>query len=105
MSLVSKESCYSFFWPHHVACGILVPQPGIEPGSLAVKAWSPNHWITENSLKSSDILSALMVHCWRTAHSLQRTKYIFGRANIYVLIFNVLFIVVEKAQILQSCRH
>ena len=20
-----------FFWPHHAACGILVPQPGIEP--------------------------------------------------------------------------
>ena len=20
-----------FFWPHHVACGISFPQPGIEP--------------------------------------------------------------------------
>ena len=29
-------------------CGlwILVPQPGIEPGPLAVKAPSPNHWTT-----------------------------------------------------------
>ena len=26
------------------ACGILVPQPGIEPGPLAVRVWSPNHW-------------------------------------------------------------
>ena len=26
------------------ACGILVPQPGIEPRPSAVKAWSPNHW-------------------------------------------------------------
>ena len=25
-------------------CVILVPQPGIEPEPLAVKAWSPNHW-------------------------------------------------------------
>ena len=25
-------------------CRILVPQPGIEPTPLAVKAWSPNHW-------------------------------------------------------------
>ena len=25
------------------ACGILVPQPGIEPGPSSVKAWSPNH--------------------------------------------------------------
>ena len=33
-----------FFWPHLVACGILVPPPGIEPAPSAVKAWSPNHW-------------------------------------------------------------
>ena len=26
-----------FFVPHCVACGILVPGPGIEPGLLAVK--------------------------------------------------------------------
>ena len=35
-----------FFWPRLAACGILVPRPGIEPGSTAVKAQSPNHWIT-----------------------------------------------------------
>ena len=27
-----------------MACGILVPQRGIEPGATAVKAPSPNHW-------------------------------------------------------------
>ena len=25
-------------------CRILVPQPGIKPAPLAVKAWHPNHW-------------------------------------------------------------
>ena len=34
------------FWPCHMACGILVPQPGIEPRPSAVRARSPNHWIT-----------------------------------------------------------
>ena len=34
----------SFFVPHRAACGILAPQPGIEPTPLAVKARSPNHW-------------------------------------------------------------
>ena len=34
----------SFFWPCYVACGILVPSPGIEHGSPAVEAWSPNYW-------------------------------------------------------------
>ena len=27
-----------------MACGILVPSPGIEPRPSAVKAQSPNHW-------------------------------------------------------------
>ena len=32
------------FWLRHLACRILVPQPGIEPRSMAVKAQGPNHW-------------------------------------------------------------
>ena len=33
-----------FFGCAHVACGILIPQSGIEPTPLAVKARGPNHW-------------------------------------------------------------
>ena len=35
-----------FFWSaaRHAACGILVPQPGIESRPLAVNERSPNHW-------------------------------------------------------------
>ena len=29
-----------------MACGILVPQPGIKPVPPAVEAWSLNHWTT-----------------------------------------------------------
>ena len=32
---------YSIIYP---ACGILVPQPGVEPGPMAVKVPSTNHW-------------------------------------------------------------
>ena len=32
-----------FVFAAPAACGILVPQPGIEPGPLAVKMPSPNH--------------------------------------------------------------
>ena len=35
---------FFFFLAMNVACGILVPQPGIEPGPLEVEAQSPNHW-------------------------------------------------------------
>ena len=39
------EGNFSFFFrPHCMACGILVPQPEIDPGSSAVKVLSPNHW-------------------------------------------------------------
>ena len=42
--------CYYFFWPHHAACGILVPRPGVEPRPSAVKAQSPNHWTAREFL-------------------------------------------------------
>ena len=32
------------FWPCRTACRILVPQPDIKPGALAVEVRSPNHW-------------------------------------------------------------
>ena len=35
-----------FFWSHHMACGILVPQPGIKPMSPSVEARILNHWTT-----------------------------------------------------------
>ena len=39
-----------FFWLHRVACGILIPQPGIELVLSAVEAWSLNHWTTREVL-------------------------------------------------------
>ena len=36
----------SLFLVHHMACRILVPQPGIKPASPAVEAWSLNHLTT-----------------------------------------------------------
>ena len=35
---------FFFFWPHCVACGILVPQPGIKPIFSALGVKSLNHW-------------------------------------------------------------
>ena len=41
------------FWPCHVACGILVPWPGIDPGPLSVRARSPNNWIARKFPQTS----------------------------------------------------
>ena len=35
-----------------MAFGILVPQPGIEPGPLAVEALSLNHWTAREVLRT-----------------------------------------------------
>ena len=34
------------FWPYHMACGILIPWPGMEPSPPALEAQSLNQWIT-----------------------------------------------------------
>ena len=41
---------YLFFWSCRVACGILVPQPGIKPVPPALEAQSVNHWTTKGVL-------------------------------------------------------
>ena len=38
--------CLFVFWLCCIACRILVPGPGIEPGPSALGAWSPCHWTT-----------------------------------------------------------
>ena len=62
------------FWPHCVACGILIPWPGIEPMPLALVPWpgvepvppalearSLNHWIAREVLESPLGLNERMV--------------------------------------------
>ena len=46
-STISCEFSGSFFGQFRTACGILVPQPEIQPRPLAVKAQSPNDWTTK----------------------------------------------------------
>ena len=41
------------------ACGILVPQPGIELAPPAFAAWSLNHWTTSEVLSSVQSLSCV----------------------------------------------
>lgn len=49
-STLTVESHYMVFWPLQ-PCGILAPQPWIEPGPFAMGALSPTHWTTWNSPK------------------------------------------------------
>ena len=51
-----------------MACGILVPRPGIEPGPLAVAARSLNHWTDREfpvySFSNGDKNSTYLQGCW-----------------------------------------
>ena len=49
-------------WLCPVACGILVPWPGIELRLLAEKVPSPNHWTTRESPIMDDIKGKMSHH-------------------------------------------
>ena len=55
---------FSFFWTCHVACGILVSRPGIEPTFPALEGWSLNHWTTREVPKLF-CLCGFHQFCWR----------------------------------------
>ena len=40
-----------YFFPCYMACGILVPLPGMEPVSPALEAWSLIHWTAREVLR------------------------------------------------------
>ena len=54
LNLQQRSACldFQFFWPSHMACGILVPQPGIKSMSPALEAQNPNHWTPGKSQHS-----------------------------------------------------
>ena len=46
-----------------MACGILVPLPGIAPGPPGVKAQSPNHWTTREVPRKDFLYYYSRLHC------------------------------------------
>ena len=43
---LSLSFTFSTFWPFHLACGILVPQPETKPTPPEVETWRLGHWTT-----------------------------------------------------------
>ena len=46
LSLSCLPPSFLSFWQYNMACGTVVPWPGIKPWPTAVKAQNPNHWTT-----------------------------------------------------------
>ena len=62
LSIYLSLSLYIYiyiFWPRCVSCGMLVPQPGIEPVLPAVEAWSLTTGLPGKSPASFIILKGL----------------------------------------------
>ena len=72
-----KAFSFFFFWPHRAACGILVPQPGIEPRPLAVEAQSPNHW----TAGEVPLVSLLICLFFSTSKLLSFSSFSFKNPN------------------------
>ena len=53
-----------FVWLHHVAFGIIVPQPGIDSKTLAVPAGSPNYWTALLQYTEQRPLCSTAGPCW-----------------------------------------
>ena len=51
-----------FFWPCHAACGILVPQQGIEPVPPAWDVQSLNHWTATEVPHHTILTDNFLVH-------------------------------------------
>ena len=56
------------FWPCRVACGILVPRAGMEPGPSAVKVQSPNYCTTREFLLSVYFFFFLKIYLFIWLH-------------------------------------
>ena len=52
---------FFFFWLHHLACRILVPQPGIEPEPWQWKCWVLTPWLPGTSLESLTLMTSSSV--------------------------------------------
>ena len=58
-----------FFWLSHMACRILVPQPGIEPVPPTVEARSPNTGMPRN------FLNVIIIQFWEQVYMQRRRKW------------------------------
>ena len=96
-----------FFWPHHVACGILVPRPGIWPMPPALEVWSLNHWTTrEVPVTHMNILQTKAIHAkfWKS-YSFKWHKMSIeslSHSILYLVNYNFLWFLQQKKPI---CPH
>ena len=74
------------FWPHLMACGILVPQRGIK------LRWSPNHWTSREFPSKNQLLVSLIFFI----------VFLFSVLFISILIFIISFLLLALGLVCSS---
>ena len=78
-----KKKFFFLIYAHHEACGILVPQPGVEPMPPAVEAWSLSHWTTREVLHTHTNDVACLVKNWKSDLLLLQQELSFGSCLLH----------------------
>ena len=87
-----ESKLFFFFWPHHTACGILIPRPGIDPTPPAVEAPSLNHWTTRDVPKLL-VCGNFSIRWSLNIYRINETAWL---AIFFCSYWFVLFIVIDK---------
>ena len=82
---------FIYFWSHSVACGILVPRPGIEHRPPALGVQSLNHRTTKE-VPNQDILRLKRDIITNLAKMMNGNGYCPGQSRSVVILFLVVFI-------------
>ena len=86
------------YWPHLVACGILVPWPRIEPVPPALEVWSLNHW-TAREVPEVTLYPPSPLSIWCSLEGNHNINYL-----ISLLIINRLFFSFFLTRIVEGSR-
>lgn len=85
------------YWSPWVSCRILVPHPGIEPESLAVKVKCPNYWTTRK-------FSRFTIYCPRGSFSVPHF-ILFFYWYIFLLEYSWFAVLISAIQQSDSIIH
>ena len=91
------------FWPHWVACGILVSGSGIEPVPPALEVQSLNHW-TAREVPNAVLVAVCSLHLLGKLEKVRPPSFLFRSLHMAFLRWAIAF-VLQKVRTLCERHH
>ena len=86
-----KKTFYLLFWPLHVTCRIVVPQPGMEPGPPAVEVWRPSYQTRRQVLREINMsCQHVVLRRWKVQLQFQVLVFFQLFTNKFLVYFTIL---------------